>query len=147
MKISDIRVYQVDLPLREGRYGWSVGKSVTVFGSTIVEIRTDNGLIGYGEACPLGPAYLPAYAAGVRAGVAELAPHLVGEDPRQTVRLNQTMDRWLKGHPYVKSAIDIACSDERRDCPSACCWVAVLARTWRCIGPFRSVPPTKWLRT
>ena len=111
MKISDIRVYQVDLPLHEGRYDWSEGKSVEVFESTVVEIRTDSGLVGFGEACPLGPAYLPAYAAGVRAGVAELAPQLVGEDPRQTARLNQTMDRCLKGHPYVKSAIDIACWD------------------------------------
>ena len=31
---------------------------------------TDAGLTGWGEVCPLGPFYLPAYAAGVRAGIA-----------------------------------------------------------------------------
>src|SRR5262249_17262128 len=65
----------------------------------------------HGEVCPLGPSYLPAYAAGVRAGIAELGPHLLGEDPTQLARLNRTMDAALKGHPYVKSALDIACWD------------------------------------
>ncbi|MEM1067555.1 MAG: cis-3-hydroxy-L-proline dehydratase [Planctomycetota bacterium] len=111
MKISRINVYQVDLPLREGRYSWSEGKSVDVFDSTVVEIETDSGIRGYGEVCPLGPVYLPAYARGVRAGIAELAPSLIGDDPRQLLVINDKMDRQLKGHPYVKSAIDIACWD------------------------------------
>jgi L-alanine-DL-glutamate epimerase-like enolase superfamily enzyme len=68
-------------------------------------------LIGYGEVCPLGPFYLPAYAEGVRAGLRELGPHLIGLDPRELCKLNQVMDAALKGHPYVKSAIDIACWD------------------------------------
>ncbi len=41
----------------------------------------------------------------------ELGPHLLGEDPRQLAKLNRTMDAALKGHPYVKSGIDIACWD------------------------------------
>lgn len=45
-----------------------------MFDSTIVGVETDTGLIGYGEVCPLGPFYLPAYAAGVRAGLLELGP-------------------------------------------------------------------------
>lgn len=111
MKITKISVYQVDLPLREGSYKWSGGKAVTVFDSTIVAVETDAGLVGHGEVCPLGPFYLPAYARGVRAGIGELGPHLLGEDPRQLERLNRRMDAALKGHPYVKSAIDIACWD------------------------------------
>ena len=111
MKIKRILAYRVDLPLHEGSYKWSGGKSVAVFDSTIVRVETDAGLIGHGEACPLGPAYLPAYAGGVRAGLAELAPKLIGEDPRQLSKLNRRMDAALKGHPYVKSAVDIACWD------------------------------------
>ncbi|TWT93037.1 cis-3-hydroxy-L-proline dehydratase [Neorhodopirellula pilleata] len=111
MKIKRVRVYQVDLPLKEGRYSWSEGKSVDVFDSTIVEIETDAGLCGYGEVCPLGPAYLPAYARGVRTGIETLAPSLIGDDPRQLLVINDKMDRELKGHPYVKSAIDMACWD------------------------------------
>jgi L-alanine-DL-glutamate epimerase-like enolase superfamily enzyme len=111
MKIARILAYRVELPLHETTYAWSGGKSVCVFDSTIVCVETDAGLAGYGEVCPLGPFYLPAYADGVRAGLRELGPHLLGEDPRELVKLNRTMDHALKGHPYVKSGIDIACWD------------------------------------
>jgi L-alanine-DL-glutamate epimerase-like enolase superfamily enzyme len=111
MRISRIVAYRVELPLHEGSYKWSGGKSVSVFDSTIVAVVTDEGITGYGEVCPLGPFYLPAYAAGARAGIGELGPHLLGEDPRQLGRLNRRMDAALLGHPYVKSAIDIACWD------------------------------------
>ncbi len=111
MKITRIRAYQVDLPLHEGSYKWSGGKSVEVFDSTVVAIETDEGVSGYGEICPLGPFYLPAYGEGARAGIRELAQHLIGQDPTQISKLNGLMDAALKGHPYVKSAIDMACWD------------------------------------
>lgn len=111
MRIRRIAAYRVELPLREGRYAWSGGKSVSLFDSTLVRVETDAGLVGHGEVCPLGPAYLPAYAEGVRAGLAILAPNLLGEDPRQLERLNRRMDASLKGHPYVKAGIDVACWD------------------------------------
>lgn len=111
MKITRILAYRIDLPLNEGSYKWSGGKSVSVFDSTVVAIETDSGITGFGEVCPLGPFYLPAYAAGARAGIIELGPHLIGEDPTQLVKLNRRMDAALQGHPYVKSAIDMACWD------------------------------------
>src|SRR5882762_8252639 len=98
MKISRIRAFRVELPLVEGSYKWSGGKGVSVFDSTVVAVDTDTGLTGWGEVCPLGPFYLPAYAAGVRAGLVELGPHLLGEDPRQLGKLNRLMDAALKGH-------------------------------------------------
>ena len=84
---------------------------MTVFDSTIVRVESNTGLAGHGEVCPLGPFYLPAYAEGVRTGLRELGPHLIGHDPRELGKLNQRMDAALKGHPYVKSGIDIACWD------------------------------------
>lgn len=111
MKIARIFAHRVELPLVEGSYKWSGGKSVSVFDSTIIGVETDCGLVGYGEVCPLGPFYLPAYAEGVRAGLRELGPHLLGCDPRELMKLNHRMDAALKGHPYVKSGIDIACWD------------------------------------
>lgn len=111
MKITRIFAHRVELPLVEGSYKWSGGKSVSVFDSTIVGIETDEGLVGYGEVCPLGPFYLPAYAEGVRAGIRELGPHLIGYDPRELGVLNHRMDAALKGHAFVKSGIDIACWD------------------------------------
>lgn len=57
MKITRIFAHRVELPLHEGTYKWSGGKSVSVFDSTIVGVETDAGLTGYGEVCPLGPFY------------------------------------------------------------------------------------------
>ena len=111
MKIRAIRVYQIDLPLAEGRYSWAKGKYVDVFDSTVVALETDAGLEGYGETCPLGPFYLPAYGPGTRTGIAELAPHLFGLDPCNLTGVNTAMDAALLGHPYVKSALDMACWD------------------------------------
>jgi L-alanine-DL-glutamate epimerase-like enolase superfamily enzyme len=111
MKITRIDAYRVELPLVEGSYKWSGGNAVSVFDSTVVAVSTDSGLVGYGEVCPLGSAYLPAYARGVRAGLEELAPHLIGLDPTAIGALNERMDQAMRGHPYVKSPIDMACWD------------------------------------
>ena len=111
MKISEITVWQVDLPLHEGDYKWSGGKSVETFDSTIVGVETDEGVTGFGEVCPLGPVYLASYAKGVRVGIEELGPSLLGENPLHLEKLNRLMDQAMKGHPYVKSAIDVACWD------------------------------------
>jgi L-alanine-DL-glutamate epimerase-like enolase superfamily enzyme len=111
MKITAIRAYQVDLPLKEGRYSWSNGNYVEVFDATVVAVETDQGITGWGECCPLGSAYLPAYALGVRSGLAEIAPKVIGLDPRDLGTLNRHMDAVLRGHPYVKAAIDVACWD------------------------------------
>ncbi|HLK16116.1 MAG TPA: cis-3-hydroxy-L-proline dehydratase [Fimbriimonadaceae bacterium] len=111
MRIKGIRAYRVELPLKEGSYKWSGGKAVEVFDSTVVEVLTDAGITGWGEVCPLGPFYLPAYAAGVRTGIGELGPHLIGENALELAKLNVRMDAALQGHPYVKSAIDMACWD------------------------------------
>jgi len=111
MQIVRIFAHQVDLPLYEGTYKWSGGKSVSVFDSTVIGVETETGLVGYGEVCPLGPFYLPAYADGVRSGIRELAPHLLGYDPRELDVLNTRMDAALKGHAAVKSGIDMACWD------------------------------------
>src|SRR6476469_8662562 len=111
MKISGLRAYRVELPLHEGSYKWSGGNAVTVFDSTVVAVDTDAGVTGWGEVCPLGPAYLPAYAEGARAGIRELGPALVGQDPREVNQINLLMDGRLRGHPYVKSALDMACWD------------------------------------
>jgi len=111
MKIKRICVYQVDLPLLEGTYRWARDQQISVFDSNIVTIETDTGFVGVGEFCALGSHYLPAFAAGARAGICELAPKLLGHDPREIDKLNLLMDAALKGHPYVKSAIDIALWD------------------------------------
>lgn len=111
MQITDIAIYQVDLPIKEGSYDWSGGQSFDAFDSTIVRLETLDDIVGWGETTTLGSAYLPAYARGVRAGIEELAPTILGADPTKPAVLNTRMDQQLRGHPYVKSAIDVACWD------------------------------------
>lgn len=111
MKITAIKAWQVDLPLKEGRYSWSNGNFVEVFDATVVAVETDEGVTGYAECCPLGSAYLPAYAKGVRTGLQEIAPALIGRDPTDLGDINRVMDATLRGHPYVKAPVDIACWD------------------------------------
>jgi L-alanine-DL-glutamate epimerase-like enolase superfamily enzyme len=79
--------------------------------STVVKLETDEGLTGWGEGCPWGATYLPGFGKGLRAGVEEIAPQLLGLDPRRLDVVNRAMDLALPGHPYVKSALDIACWD------------------------------------
>lgn len=97
MHITATRAYQIDLPLHEGSYKWSGGNEVAVFDSAVVAVETDSGLTGWGEICPLGPADLAAYAAGARAGMAELAPQLLGADPLALGTLNERMHRARDG--------------------------------------------------
>ncbi|MDX1540399.1 MAG: mandelate racemase/muconate lactonizing enzyme family protein [Geminicoccaceae bacterium] len=111
MKIQRISVFAVDLPYVDGAYGFARRRSLAVADSTVVRIDTDDGITGWGECCPLGACYLPAFAEGLRAGIARLAPCLIGRDPTRIGALLHVMDRELQGHPYVKSAIDIACHD------------------------------------
>jgi L-alanine-DL-glutamate epimerase-like enolase superfamily enzyme len=47
----------------------------------------------------------------VRSGLQELAPHLIGKDPLNIGEINRVMDAALRGHPYAKAPIDIACWD------------------------------------
>jgi len=110
MKIKKIKIYQIDLPMKEGSYSWAK-QSFSSFDSTVVTIETDTGIIGVGETCPLGPAYLPAYAEGARTAISKLAKSLIGSDPTEPYAINFHMDDYLKGHPYAKSAIDMACWD------------------------------------
>lgn len=112
MKITRISAHQVHLP-RQAVFTLSGGRSVGIFDTTIVIVETDAGITGIGEVCPFGSAYLPAFAAGARAGIAELAPQLLGMDPRGVETLYRRMDFLLKGHPYAKSALDIAFWDIR----------------------------------
>jgi len=84
---------------------------VSVLDSTVVRLTTADGHAGHGEVCPLGANYLPAHAAGARAAIEEIAPHLLGADAANPKAIGRAMEQALLGHPYAKSAIDIASWD------------------------------------
>ena len=111
MRIVRISAFGMTLPLRRP-YELQGGRlRFEQLDSTMVRIDTDEGVSGWGEACPWGSTYLPAFPRGIHAGIEEFGPVLIGQDPRRTDVVNSVMDTALPGHPYVKSAIDIACWD------------------------------------
>jgi L-alanine-DL-glutamate epimerase-like enolase superfamily enzyme len=111
VRISRVDVFGYDLSYVHGQYVMSGGRVIGTLASTVVRVTTDEGLAGWGEVCPLGPAYLPAHAAGARAALQELAPAVVGLDPTNLAAVNGAMDTALLGHAYAKSPVDVACWD------------------------------------
>lgn len=111
MKIARVEVYHASLPYVGEAYQLSGGRAYRSFDATIVRVRTECGLEGWGESTPFGPTYIPAHARGVRAGLEEIAPAVIGLDPRKTDRVYDAMDKALAGHAHVKTPVDVACWD------------------------------------
>lgn len=111
MRIKTIRAYRMLQPFVDGPYKMSKGRHADAFDAVIVALTSDDVVTGWGEMAPLGTFYSAAFAAGAEKGVAEIAPHLLGKDPRALAQVNRLMDVVFKGHPYVKSALDMACCD------------------------------------
>lgn len=110
MKLSEIHIYQKDLPVVGGPYTMARA-SVDSLDTTIVKLVTDTGLVGWGETCPVGPTYQPSHALGARAALEQIAPGLVGENPLAIECVRSAMDDHLNGHNYAKAAVDIALWD------------------------------------
>ncbi len=111
MKIKQIDVFQADLKYSSDKYLLSGGRTYRSFDATVARLETEDGWVGWGESTPFGATWVAAHAAGVRAGIAEIAPALIGLDPRRVDRINDIMDQTLVGHPHVKTALDVACWD------------------------------------
>ena len=109
--IECISVYAVEIPFQALGSRWSGRDKPECLDSTVVVVETRAGLVGVGESCPIGAIYLPAFAAGLRAALAQLAPAVLGQDATQINGINRVMAQALYGHGYAKAAIDIACWD------------------------------------
>jgi L-alanine-DL-glutamate epimerase-like enolase superfamily enzyme len=111
MKIASIDAFGYQLTYAHGEYVMSKGRAAQSQASTLVRIRTDAGLDGWGESSTLGGTYLPAFAEGTREAIRILAAALIGLDPTNLSKVHQAMDAILLGQNNAKSAIDIACWD------------------------------------
>src|SRR3954447_16602402 len=94
-------------------------KQVFRFGTTdrstspnvIVRITTDDGVVGFGEACPV-----PAFTSETQASIVELvrtrvAATLVGREASQRVPLLADLARVLRFAPFTVAAVDMALLD------------------------------------
>lgn len=111
MKITAIDCFGYDLHYAHGEYVMSGNRAATTEVGTLVRVRTDEGLEGWGEVTPLGDLYLPTHWAEVRAALHTLAPRLIGVDPTNLSRVHEVMNGTLLGGGFAKSAIDVACWD------------------------------------
>lgn len=109
MKITQALLWRVPLTSHETYY-MAAGKACATVDTIVLCLKTDTGLEGWGEVCPI-PHYLPAYANGVGPALQEMAPVLIGADPIGADGLMAKLDYHLQGHVYAKSAIDIALWD------------------------------------
>ena len=110
MEITELHIYQHSLDVKGKAYKMALSE-VDSLDTTIVQIISDSGISGFGEVCPLGPAYQEAHALGARAALCEISPHLIGMNPLHYGQVMCKCDLALMGHRYAKAAIDMALWD------------------------------------
>lgn len=117
MKIVSVQVHLVALPTRR-EHNWASKMTSPIGRHVIVELLTDEGITGWGEA-PAGATwggsqmrYYGETLETVRHVVLDyLVPAIEGCDPLEIGIVHRRMDAVIKGHPYAKAALDMACYD------------------------------------
>jgi L-alanine-DL-glutamate epimerase-like enolase superfamily enzyme len=112
MKITGIVVTPITLEWKKvvGESFGTVGKRED---DVIVQIFTDDGLYGLGEAMTLGPFYSRESQGTVMTLLTEhIAPNvLLGEDPYNIDLIHYKMNRLVSEHSIAKTAVDVALHD------------------------------------
>lgn len=117
MKITGAEVFLVALPSRR-EHTWASKMETPIGHHAILRIDTDEGISGWGESPAIatwGGAAMRQYGETqitVRHMVLDyLIPAITGLDPRDIGVIHAHMDKVVKGNPYAKAAVDIACHD------------------------------------
>lgn len=115
-RIKSAEAYVIKLPLRRPHF-WA-GNTVPGEGYVVVRLSLDNGLKGWGETQALktwggdfGRYYGEQPGLTVAALRDILFPVIVGSAIYDIPGIHKLMDRALRGYPYAKAAIDVACHD------------------------------------
>ncbi|WP_153731044.1 mandelate racemase/muconate lactonizing enzyme family protein [Sporosarcina obsidiansis] len=109
MKITEIEVYAIRLPLNEP-FVISYA-SYDDMPSIIVKLTTDTGHVGFGEAVADDHVTGESWESTFTVIRHTLAPQLIGSNPSCFERIHEVMDQAIYGVPSAKAAIDIACFD------------------------------------
>jgi L-alanine-DL-glutamate epimerase-like enolase superfamily enzyme len=108
MKISQIQVFQLPIPLKEP-FIISLGP-LTHANNLIVKITTENGLIGFGENSPFQTINGENMDTGFVVA-RSLVAAIIGKDATNISGLIQKMDATIFGNNSIKSAFDMALYD------------------------------------
>jgi len=111
MRIVGLDVFGYRVGYAHGQYIMSGNRVAETEDGTVVRIRTDEGIDGWGEITTLGKVYLPTFPDGVRTALRDLGEALMGLDPTNIGKVNRVMNATLMGQEFAKSPIDIACWD------------------------------------
>lgn len=111
MKIEKFIIHTLHMPLVHPYELSKAYGTLSASDQIIVEARTDEGIIGWGEGNPW---------AGFSGDIAEstccvlekaLCPALIGQDPTNINRIHERMDSLIAGNNMAKAAIEVACFD------------------------------------
>ena len=109
MKISDIRLAKISVPLRVPFK--TALRTVNSVEDVIVEIHTDSGLVGYGEAPPTGAITGDTTGAIVGSLRDHIIPNLIGQPLDEFEPLMKRLQKSVVHNTSAKAAADIALYD------------------------------------
>ena len=107
-KIESLRIHVVNIPVRAVHSHGS--GDVAAIRSALLEVKTDGGLIGWGEASPW-PVFTGTVEGNAAALHVHLRPHLLGADPAQVEKHLAMADAVVVGCPEAKAALETALLD------------------------------------
>ena len=107
-KIEQIRVHTISVPAKAVHSHGS--GDVAGISSVILEIVTDTGITGWGEASPW-PVFTGTVEGNAAALHVHLRPYLTGQDPVQVEKHLNMADKIVVGHPEAKAALEMALLD------------------------------------
>ena len=106
--IETLRIHIVNIPVRAVHSHGS--GDVSGIRSALLEVTTDGGLTGWGEASPW-PVFTGTVEGNAAALHVHLRPHLVGADPVQVEKHLATADAVVVGCPEAKAGLETALLD------------------------------------
>jgi muconate cycloisomerase len=117
MRITGVEVFLVAVPSRR-EHTWASKMETPIGHHAVVRLDTDEGVSGWGEAPAIatwggahGRHYGETPETVKHIVEAYLLPAVRDLDPAEIAVVHAHMDKVVKGHPYAKAAVDIACHD------------------------------------
>ncbi|NLH75647.1 MAG: dipeptide epimerase [Acidobacteria bacterium] len=108
IKITDVEIYLFDLPLTSP-FRIAIGE-MTAANDLLVRVKTDQGIVGLGEACPFPPITGETQATNAAAAAA-IRGMLIGKDPLAIDDLLRLIGPIVHSNPSAVAAFDMALHD------------------------------------
>ena len=108
LRIEEMRIHRFDIPLKD--VFTIATMSISTAPNLLVELRTNQGLSGWGEASPFRAIVGETQQISL-AAAGELKPLLLGRNPLEIHALMGQLDAYLPHNSTLKSAIDMALYD------------------------------------